>query len=156
MAENATDCGCDDRGMERLLRRLLIGVGGVLVLLALVALVVAMVSGGGSSAQVSRTADDIPRWILVEHLPAAAVPGAKLFAVAGCTVCHSYAGSGTTTLHAPDLTAIGARGLGVRFQVAHLKCPSCVNPRSPMPPYTIGSRRLHQLAVFLEDSKGTQ
>jgi mono/diheme cytochrome c family protein len=84
------------------------------------------------------------------------VPGAKLFAVAGCTACHTYAGSGITTLHAPDLTAIGARRLGIRFQVAHLKCPSCVNPGSPMPPYTIGSKRLHLRAVFLEDSKGTR
>jgi mono/diheme cytochrome c family protein len=144
--------------MDRLLRRLLIGVGGLLVLLALVALVVAFVSGPGPSAPLRPGASiiDVPRWILVEHLPAAAVPGAKLFAVAGCTACHTYVGSGTTTLHAPDLTAIGARGLGVRFQVAHLKCPSCVNPGSPMPPYTIGSRRLHQLAVFLEDSKGTR
>jgi hypothetical protein len=83
--------------MDRLLRRLLIGVGGALVLLALVALVAAFVSGGGSSGQVYRTSYDVPRWILVEHLPHAAVPGAELFATAGCTACHTYAGGGTTT-----------------------------------------------------------
>jgi mono/diheme cytochrome c family protein len=91
-----------------------------------------------------------------EHLPASALPGARVFAIAGCTACHTYAGSGSRNLNAPDLTAIGTRHLGVHFEVAHLKCPSCLNPGSPMPPFaSLGKRRLHQLAVFLEASKGT-
>jgi hypothetical protein len=98
----------------------------------------------------------VPRWIQLERLPRKAFPGAVVFASAGCTACHTYAGSGSANnLNAPDLTAIGARHLGIRFQIAHLKCPACVNPGSPMPTFrTLGKRRLHQLAVFLEASKG--
>ena len=39
-------------------------------------------------------ASDVPRWIKVEHLPTKAIPGAELFAAAGCTACHTYAGVG--------------------------------------------------------------
>ena len=31
----------------------------------------------------------VPRWVKVEYLPKAALPGAELFATAGCTTCHS-------------------------------------------------------------------
>ena len=72
----------------------------------------------------------------------------------GCTACHTYAGS--ANLGAPDLTTIGRHHLGIRFQIRRLECPSCVNPGSPMPPFaSLGPTRLHQLAVFLEASKGT-
>ena len=99
---------------------------------------------------------DVARWKRVEHLPAKASPGALIFATSGCTACHTYAGSGSKNLNAPDLTAIGRRHLGIQFQIAHLRCPSCVNPGSPMPPFaSLGKARLHELAVFLEDSKGT-
>jgi Cytochrome c len=105
------------------------------------------------ASQVTR---NIPRWIAQEHLPPRAYPGARLFATAGCTACHTYDGAGGSNLGAPDLTAIGRRHLGIRFQIAHLKCPSCVNPGSPMPPFaSLGKRRLHRLAVFLEASRGT-
>jgi hypothetical protein len=58
-------------------------------------------------------------------------------------------------LGAPPLTAIGRRHLGIRFQIAHLKCPACVNLGSPMPSFaSLGRARLHQLAIFLEASKG--
>jgi mono/diheme cytochrome c family protein len=147
--------------MDVHVRRLLIAVGGLLVLLALVSVVIALVSGGGSSTAwigpPPNESGELPRWIEQEHLRQAAVPGAKLFAVGGCTVCHTYAGSGSTTLNAPDLTSIGSRHLGIGFQVRHLDCPSCANPGSPMPPYaSLGARRVHQLAVFLEDSKGAR
>jgi cbb3-type cytochrome oxidase cytochrome c subunit len=98
----------------------------------------------------------VPGWIKAEHLPPAAIPGVNLFARAGCTSCHTYAGGGGSNLGAPDLTAIGTRHLGIQFQIKHLKCPSCVTPGSPMPKFaSLGETRLHQLAVFLEDSKGT-
>src|SRR5947209_17036380 len=67
-------------------------------------------------------------WVKREHLPANAVPGARLFAVAGCTACHTYLGSGSAELSAPDLTAEGARNSSVEFQISHLRCPSCVHP----------------------------
>jgi hypothetical protein len=138
--------------------------------LALLALLVPLVAGCGWSslllggpppegpARVVHPAapkDEVPRWINVEHLPKKAIPGAVLFETAGCTTCHTYAGSGSSNLGAPDLTSIGRRHLGTGFQIAHLRCPSCVNPGSPMPPFgSLGRRRLHQLAVFLEASRG--
>ena len=132
---------------------------------AMVAAVLTIVSMGvltwkGATAKealASEVIQDVPRWASTEHLPASALPGAKLFATAGCTACHTYAGSGGSNLGAPDLTAIGSRNLGIQFQINHLKCPSCVNPGSPMPKFeSLGETRLHQLAIFLEASKGKQ
>jgi hypothetical protein len=101
------------------------------------------------------TANQVPRWVVLEHLPPQAIPGARLFQSSGCVACHRYAGSGTENLNAPPLTAIGSRQLGLGFQIAHLKCPACVNPGSPMPPFrALGRTRLHELAIFLEASKG--
>jgi cytochrome c553 len=84
-----------------------------------------------------------------------AVDGANLFAESGCTNCHTYMGTGSSNLGAPDLSAEGSKGKGVQFQIDHLKCPSCVNPGSPMPAFAaLGETRLRQLATFLEASKG--
>jgi mono/diheme cytochrome c family protein len=108
-------------------------------------------------ALASEVIANVPTWVQQEKLPANAVPGAKLFATAGCTACHTYLGSGGQNLGAPDLTAIGQRNLGITFQINHLKCPSCVNPGSPMPKFdSLGETRLRQLAIFLEASKGKQ
>ena len=64
-----------------------------------------------------------------------AIAGAKLFAVVGCLNCHTYNGDGSHNLGAPDLTAEGAKNKGIAFQIAHLKCPACVNPGCPMPSF---------------------
>jgi menaquinol-cytochrome c reductase cytochrome b/c subunit len=106
-------------------------------------------------ALASEVKADIPRWIAQNHLPSEAIPGAHLFAVAGCTACHTYLGSGGSNLGAPDLSAIGTRNLGIATQIKHLQNPSSVTPGSPMPPFaSLGLPRLHQLAVFLEASRG--
>ena len=69
----------------------------------------------------------------------------------------TYLGAGTPNLGAPDLSAEGAKGRGEEFQIDHLKCPSCVNPGSPMPPFTnFTDEQYQQLATFLEESKGPQ
>jgi menaquinol-cytochrome c reductase cytochrome b/c subunit len=131
---------------------------------AMVAAVLTIVSMGvltwkGATAQealASEVKQNIPRWIKEERLPPEAKPGVELFAVAGCTACHTYDGAGGSNLGAPDLTDIGSRNLGKQFQIAHLQCPSCVNPGSPMPSFkSLGIKRLTQLAIFLEASKGT-
>ena len=64
-------------------------------------------------ALASEVIADVPSWVQAEKLPPAAVPGAKLFATAGCTACHTYLGTGSSNLGAPDLTAIGTRNLGI-------------------------------------------
>jgi mono/diheme cytochrome c family protein len=97
----------------------------------------------------------VQKWVRLERLPPAAVPGATVFANQRCTACHIYAGSGHAVLNAPDLTAFGLRRLGVAFEIKHLECPTCVIPGSGMPPYKVlGSNALRELAVFLEASKG--
>ncbi len=113
------------------------------------------VLGITTEALASEPLDAVPRWVKAEKLPRAALPGAKLFAVAGCMSCHTYLGGGAANIGAPDLTAIGLRHLGISFQIRHLKCPSCVNPGSPMPRFAVlGATRLRELAIFLESSNG--
>jgi hypothetical protein len=126
------------------------------VLASLVPLAAACGGSGGPTTSVQTTSRSaVQRWIELEHLPKNAILGAELFESKGCTACHVYAGSGTTVLNAPDLTAIGTKQYGIRFQIAHLKCPSCVIKDSPMPPSSsLTPTQLHQLAVFLEASKG--
>jgi menaquinol-cytochrome c reductase cytochrome b/c subunit len=137
------------------LRRPLAMVGAVLVIFSMA--ILTWKGATASEALASEVIADVPHWVKSEKLPPKAVPGAKLFAVAGCTACHTYLGAGGSQLGAPDLTAIGTRKLGIDFQIRHLKCPSCVNPGSPMPKFaSLGDKRLRQLAIFLEASKGPQ
>jgi mono/diheme cytochrome c family protein len=144
----------DRRRVRRPSARPVAMVAAVLTILSM-----AVLTWKGATAKealASEVKADIPRWVAQEHLPKAALPGAQLFATAGCTACHTYAGSGGSNLGAPDLTAIGSRNLTIQFQIAHLQCPSCVNPGSPMPPFkSLGVPRLHELAIFLNSSKGT-
>ena len=103
----------------------------------------------------SETLGAVPGWVKKNDLPPAAVPGAKLFAQSGCLTCHTYLGSGSSNLGAPDLSKEGAKGRGLQFQIDHLKCPSCVNPGSPMPPFaSLGDENIRKIAIFLEASKG--
>ncbi|HEX3225078.1 MAG TPA: hypothetical protein VHQ89_03190 [Gaiellaceae bacterium] len=143
----------DLRRERRLSRRPVAVVGAVLTILSM-----AILTWKGATAKealASEVIADVPHWVKAQNLPQSAVPGAKLFAVAGCTACHTYLGAGSSNLGAPDLTSIGSRNLGISFQVRHLQCPSCVNPGSPMPKFaSLGDKRLHDLAVFLEASKG--
>jgi menaquinol-cytochrome c reductase cytochrome b/c subunit len=143
----------DVRRERRPSRRPVAIVGLVLTILSMA--ILTWKGATASEALASEVIADVPHWISVEKLPPAAVPGAKLFAVAGCTACHTYLGTGSSNLGAPDLTNIGTRNLGIAFQIRHLQCPSCVNPGSPMPKFaSLGTKRLHDLAVFLEASKG--
>ena len=97
----------------------------------------------------------VPQWMEDNNLPEEARAGAEIFAVSGCLNCHTYDGSGSSNLGAPDLTEEGTRNRGIQWQIDHLKCPSCVTPGSPMPPFErLGEDNLRELAVFLEASKG--
>jgi mono/diheme cytochrome c family protein len=128
-------------------------VAGVLTILSM-----AILTWKGATAKealASEVIQDVPNWVKAEKLPPSALPGAHLFATAGCTACHTYNGAGGSNLGAPDLTAIGTRNLGIATQIKHLQDPSSVTPGSPMPPFaSLGNDRLRQLAIFLEASKG--
>jgi hypothetical protein len=145
----------DRRRTRKISQRPVAMVAGVLVILSMG--VLTWKGATAKEALASEIKQDVPSWIKIENLPPNAVPGAKLFAVAGCTACHTYNGAGGSNLGAPDLTNIGLRNLSVGFHEAHLACPSCVNPGSPMPPFkSLGPKALHELALFLVASKGPQ
>jgi len=145
----------DLRAERRPLRRPVAMVAAVLVVLSM-----GILTYRGATAKESLPSENItlvPSWATKEHFAnnPEAVAGAKLFAVVGCLNCHSYLGAGGHLLGAPDLTAEGSKNKGIAFQIAHLKCPSCVTPGSPMPPFANqGPKNLQALATFLEASKG--
>jgi menaquinol-cytochrome c reductase cytochrome b/c subunit len=143
----------DLRRERRLMRR---PVAVVTVLVTAVAMGVLTYRGATArEALASEVLAAVPEWQKKEGFGDEALPGARLFAGAGCLTCHTYLNTGSSNLGAPDLTAEGAKNKGIAFQVEHLKCPSCVTPGSAMPPFAnLGEDNLKQLAIFLEASKG--
>ena len=145
----------DVRRERRLSRRPVAVVAAVLTVLSM-----GVLTYKGATAQeaiASEVKAAIPSWERKQGFAGnkEAVAGANLFAESGCTNCHTYLGTGSSNLGAPDLSSEGAKNKGIKFQIDHLKCPSCVNPGSPMPAFaSLGDQRLRQLAAFLEASKG--
>jgi mono/diheme cytochrome c family protein len=145
----------DVRRERRLSRRPVAVVAAVLTVLSM-----GVLTYKGATAQeaiASEVKAAIPSWERKQGFAGnkEAVAGANLFAESGCTNCHTYLGTGSSNLGAPDLSSEGAKNKGIKFQIDHLKCPSCVNPGSPMPAFaSLGDQRLRQLATFLEASKG--
>jgi mono/diheme cytochrome c family protein len=145
-----------DTRMERRLSRRPVAV----VAAALTVISMGVLTYKGATAQEAIAAEvkaAIPSWAQKEGFAGnkVALAGANLFAGSGCVACHTYLGTGSTNLGAPDLSAEGAKGRGIQFQIDHLKCPSCVNPGSPMPPFAaLGEANLRKIATFLEASKG--
>jgi len=143
-----------DRRRERRLARRPVAV--VITILTVIAMGTLTYKGATARESLaSETKAAVPNWVKKNNLPPTAVPGANLFAESGCLTCHTYLGTGSSNLGAPDLSAEGAKNKGIQFQVAHLKCPSCVNPGSPMPSFaSLGDENLRKIAIFLEASKG--
>ena len=145
----------DLRSERRLTRRPVALVASILVVLSMG--VLTYKGATAKEALGSELVGHVPAWAAKQGFTSntQAVAGAKLFAVAGCLNCHTYLGDGGTNLGAPDLSAEGSKNKGVAFQIAHLKCPACKNPGSPMPSFAgLGDDRLKQIAAFLEASKG--
>src|ERR671924_117038 len=143
-----------DRRRERRIARRPVAVVAALLVIASMG----VLTYKGATAKEALPAEalaEVPTWVQAQGLSAKGEAGARIFAQAGCTGCHTYMGSGSTNLGAPDLTREGAKGRGIQFQIDHLKCPSCVNPGSPMPPFTsFTDQQYEELATFLEESKG--
>jgi menaquinol-cytochrome c reductase cytochrome b/c subunit len=145
----------DLRAERRLSRRPVALVAAVLVVLSM-----GVLTYKGAVAKEALAAEligQVPSWAQKEGFSgnATAVAGAKLFAQSACLNCHTYNGTGASQLGAPDLTAEGSKNKGIQFQINHLKCPSCVNPGSPMPSFAgFSDQQLKELATFLEASKG--
>ena len=145
----------DIRGERRLSRRPVAIVASILVVLSLG--VLTYKGATAKEALGSELVGHVDSWAKQQGFEnnQEAIAGAKLFAVSGCLNCHIYLGDGGSNLGAPDLSAEGAKNKGIDFQIAHLKCPACVNPGSPMPSFAgLGEERLKQIATFLEASKG--
>jgi menaquinol-cytochrome c reductase cytochrome b/c subunit len=145
----------DTRMERRLSRRPVAVVSAILVVISM-----GVLTYKGAVAKepiASEVAAAVPSWAQKEGFAnnKEALAGANLFAQSACTNCHTYLGTGGTNLGAPDLSAEGAKGKGIQFQIQHLECPSCVNPGSPMPSFKdLGKDNLRKLATFLEASKG--
>jgi menaquinol-cytochrome c reductase cytochrome b/c subunit len=145
----------DLRAERRLLRRPVAIVASILVVISM-----GVLTYKGATAKEPLASENlalVPKWAASEGYVGKpqTIAGAKLFAVAGCMNCHTYNGAGASYPGAPDLTGEGAKNKGLAFQIAHLKCPACVNPGSPMPSFAgLGDARLKSLATFLEASKG--
>jgi menaquinol-cytochrome c reductase cytochrome b/c subunit len=147
----------DLRTERRLLRRPVAIIASIIVVLSM-----GVLTYKGATAKEplgSELVGHVPTWAAKEGFTGnqQAIAGAKLFAVAGCLNCHTYLGDGGHNLGAPELTAEGTKNKGVAFQIAHLKCPACKTPGSPMPSFAgLGDARLASLAAFLEASKGAK
>jgi menaquinol-cytochrome c reductase cytochrome b/c subunit len=145
----------DRRSERRLSRRPVAIVASILVVISM-----AVLTWKGATAKefvASEAAAFVNRWVKNNNLPAAARPGAELFAVSGCLNCHTYLGDGSSNLGAPDLTAEGTKNRGIQWQIDHLTNPGSKTPGSPMPSFAdLGPQRLRQLAIFLEASKGSK
>jgi menaquinol-cytochrome c reductase cytochrome b/c subunit len=145
----------DLRSERRLSRRPVAIVAAILVVLSM-----GVLSYKGATAKEALGSElkaQVPHWIAREKLPENARAGAMLFAESGCLNCHTYLGAGGANLGAPELTSEGKAGKGITSQIEHLKCPSCVNPGSPMPSFAdFSDKQLRDLAIFLEASKGEQ
>jgi menaquinol-cytochrome c reductase cytochrome b/c subunit len=143
----------DRRRERRIIRRPVAVVAALLVIASM-----GVLTYKGATAKEVLASENlalVPEWTAQQNLPQEAVPGAEIFAQLTCLNCHSYLNTGGGFTGAPDLTAEGAKGRGVEWQIDHLECPSCVTDGSPMPAFDgLDEEQLRQLAVFLEASKG--
>jgi menaquinol-cytochrome c reductase cytochrome b/c subunit len=147
----------DLRAERRLLRRPVAIIAAILVVISMG--VLTFKGAVAKEALGSELLGHVSSWSKKEGYAGnpTAIKGAKLFAVSGCLNCHIYNGDGGSNLGAPELTAEGSKNKGIAFQIAHLKCPACVNAGSPMPSFAgLGDARLKQIATFLEASKGAK
>jgi menaquinol-cytochrome c reductase cytochrome b/c subunit len=145
----------DLRRERRLLRRPVAIVAAILTVLSMG--VLTYKGATAKEALASEVVQAVPTWAKREGFAnnPQAVAGAKLFAQSGCTACHTYLGTGSSNLGAPDLTAIGKTGPGAQFFSSYVS-----NPRqfgnNVMPVFgNLGSaQNIHNIGVFLSVSKG--
>src|SRR5919201_5271105 len=104
----------DVRRERRLLRRPVAVVAAILVVISMG--VLTYKGATAKEALASEVLQAVPTWAKREGFEnnAQAVAGAKVFATSGCTACHTYLGTGSSNLGAPDLSAEGTKGKGVQ------------------------------------------
>jgi mono/diheme cytochrome c family protein len=144
----------DLRRERRLLRRPVAVVAAILVVLSMG--VLTYKGATAREALASEVLEAVPTWAKRQAFAsnANAVAGAKVFATSGCTACHTYLGTGSANLGAPDLSGEGTKGKGVQGLASYIADPSKFgNP--VMPKFgSLGDEKLRQLGEFLNASKG--
>jgi quinol---cytochrome c reductase cytochrome c subunit, bacillus type len=105
---------------------------------------------------------NVPAWAQKEGFASntQAKEGARIFALVGCQNCHTYLGTGTPNLGAPDLSAIAkTNDRGVQGFADYVSDPSQFG-NTVMPqfggPAGLGDQNLRALGAFLHASKGTK
>jgi cytochrome c2 len=144
----------DLRRERRLLRRPVAIVAAVLVVLSMG--VLTYKGATAKEALASEVVQAVPKWAQQEGFQnnKDAVAGATVFASSGCTACHTYLGTGSSNLGAPDLSSIGKSGRGVQGFATYVTDPSKFG-NNVMPKFAaLGDQKLHQLGEFLNASKG--
>ena len=111
---------------------------------ALVAAILVVISMGvltwkGATAKESLGSENValvPEWAEKQGFAddKVAVAGATLFAESGCMNCHTYLGAGSSNLGAPDLSAEGAKGRGIEWQVDTSRTRPARRPARPCRP----------------------
>ncbi len=83
-----------------------------------------------------------------------AVAGARIFAQVGCLSCHTYLGTGSSNLGAPDLSAIGRDPHRTEAGFAEYVANPSAFGNEVMPPFdALGRKQLLLLGAFLRASK---
>jgi quinol---cytochrome c reductase cytochrome c subunit, bacillus type len=146
----------DVRRERRVLRRPVALVAAVLTVLAM-----GVLTYKGATARESLGAElvvEVPKWAKDQGFAGnkQAVAGAEIFAKAGCANCHTYLGSGSSNVGAPDLSDIGAGGRDADYFVRYVSNPSEFG-NNVMPRFEdLGEENLRKLAAFLVASKGSK
>ena len=145
----------DLRRERRLLRRPVAIVTAILVVLSM-----GVLTYKGATAKESLGAEileAVPVWADRQGFEGneEAVAGAEIFAQVGCAGCHTYLGTGSSNLGAPDLSDIGAtEGKTVDYLTQYVKNPRAFG-NNVMPVYeNLGDDNLRRLGIFLAASKG--
>ena len=101
--------------------------------------------------------DSVSQWAAQEGFAGneRAVAGARVFAQSGCLTCHTYLGTGSRNLGAPDLTAIGRESPHTEAGFASYVADPAKYGNEVMPSFDkLGRTKLLQLGAFLRASKG--
>jgi menaquinol-cytochrome c reductase cytochrome b/c subunit len=146
----------DLRRERRLSRRPVAIVTAIIVVLAMGTLTYK--GATAKEALGSELVQSVPEWAEVQGFEdnPDAVAGAEIYAQVGCGQCHTYLGSGSSNLGAPDLSDVGASNLGAEHFAAYVANPAQFG-NTVMPPFAgLGEENLAKLGVFLDASKGPE
>ncbi len=149
----------DLRAERRPLYRPVAMIAGVLVIISM-----GILTWKGATAKESLGSEVValvPDWAEAQAFAdnEAAVAGATLFAESGCLNCHTYLGSGTGNLGAPDLSEIGKSNRGADYFARYVANPSEFG-NDVMQPYSkefggaFSEEQLQLLGEFLNASQG--